>query len=169
MNSFPSSQSDFNPFQNPVFAADYAVWLHDLRPRTCLLVHWLANLGALYDPGSHTHDKARKFAQKRALLGKLVESSDEILSRKTSRLIENQDFDLYVAYLMWLRFNEYVPRRFVLPEGRSKVLSWVRGQLRRPELTDEETIAELEFQIARIEEDLGEWGEFDEWNSFFKA
>jgi predicted glycoside hydrolase/deacetylase ChbG (UPF0249 family) len=62
--------------------------------------------------------------------------------------------------------NEYVPRRFVLPEGRTKVLAWVRQQLRRSELTDEETIVELQYQIDRINELMGET---DEIQSYFKA
>jgi len=147
-------------------AADYAVWLQDLKPRTCLLVHWLSNMGAIYEPDAPTHDKAKKFAGKRILLGKLVEGSDEVLSNKTTWLIENREFDLYVAYLMWLRFNEYVPRRFVLPEGRTKVLGWVRQQLHRSELTDDETVVELQYQIDHIKESLGET---DEIQSYFKA
>jgi hypothetical protein len=167
LNIFPfPSDSNSNPHQNQGLPAEYADWLQDLKPRTCLLVHWLASMGAIYEPDAPTHDKARKFAGKRVLLGKLVENTDESLSNKTSRLIENKDFDLYVAYLMWLRFNEYVPRRFVLPEGRTKVLGWVRQQLRRTELTDEETIVELQYQIDRIHYSLGET---DEIQSYFKA
>jgi hypothetical protein len=102
LNPFPFP-SDSSSHQNPHIAAEYAVWLQDLKPRTCLLVHWLASMGAIYEPNAPTHYKARKFASKRVLLGKLVESSDELLSNKTNWLIENREFDLYVAYLMWLR------------------------------------------------------------------
>ena len=85
----------------------------------------------------------------------MVDSGDTETREKTCSLQANGDLDIYVAWLMWLRFHEYVPGRFVLPQGRERVLSWVRTQLRRPELTDEETLGELRWQVERLRK---EWG-----------
>lgn len=145
--------------------APYQRWLGDVRPRTCLLMHWLFELGAVSDPGGTVHNQAKRFADKRALLGRLVDRRGGEVSRKTNWLIDNGEFDLYVAYLMWLRFNEYVPRRFVLPEGQARVLAWVRTQLRRPELTDSETVGELLWQAERLKSAWG--GELDSARSIF--
>lgn len=136
-------------------AGAYATWVSDLTPRTCLLMHWLANLGAVREPGENVRSKARRFADKRYFLGHVVEASNADSREKTSSLVANGDFDIYVAWLMWLRFQEYVPGRFVLPDGREKVLSWIRTQLRRPELTAEETLGELRWQAERIRKNLG--------------
>ncbi|HEX8465395.1 MAG TPA: hypothetical protein VF627_12335 [Abditibacterium sp.] len=129
---------------------DYAAWLSDLKPRTCLLMHWLAALGAVREPGAAVRLRAHQFAAKRRLLGRLVDATNHPASDKTQWLLQNGEFDLYVAWLMWLRFQEYVPARFVLPAGRERVLIWVRGQLRRPELSDAETLGELQWQVERI-------------------
>jgi hypothetical protein len=133
-------------------ARGYSLWLSDLKPRTCLLVHWLSNLGAVPDPGEQVRRKARRFAVKRSLLGHFIEEYGGEARDKTDWLMENDEFDTYIAWLMWLRFQEYVPNRFVAPAGREKVLQWVRTQLRRPELTDKETLGELRWQIDRLRE-----------------
>lgn len=142
---------------------EYAAWLDTLRPRTCLLVHWLANMGAVRDPGQDTREKARRFAEKRLLLGRLVDNRGGEIKDRTGWLLDNGEFDLYVSYLMWLRFVEYVPSRFVLPGGREQVLSWVRTQLRRPELTDSETVGELQWQVSRLRKSWGPSDEIDHW------
>jgi hypothetical protein len=131
-------------------ARGYALWLSDLRPRTCLLVHWLFDLGAVPDPGEPVRHKARRFAAKRSLLGHIIEEYNGESRDKTDWLVQNGEFDIYVAWLMWLRFQEYIPNRFVTPLGRQNVLQWVRTQLRRVELTDEETLGELHWQIHRL-------------------
>ena len=136
-------------FYDPT-AQEYATWLSQLRPRTCLLMHWLANLEAVQEPGEQVRQKARRFAEKRRFLGQLVDEFNAEASDKTHWLMQSGDFDNYMAWLMWLRFREYVPARFVAPAGQEKVLRWIRGQLRRPELTDLETIGELQWQIERL-------------------
>ena len=128
----------------------YTDWLENLTPRTCLLMHWLGNLGVVDDPGQAVRAKARRFAEKRMLLGRLVDGNPGELGSRTQWLIENGEFDIYVAWLMYLRFVEYVPQRFVRPGGRDRVLNWVRGQLKRPELNAEETVGELRYQIERV-------------------
>ena len=65
-------------------------------------------------------------------------------------MLEENDFDLYVAYLLWMRFVEYVPQRFVSRESRAQLLKWVREQLGRPELCDTETVRELQWNAERI-------------------
>lgn len=137
------------PFLGPT-AREYSSWLGDIRPRTCLLVHWLSGLGAVPDPGDPVRSKARRFAEKRSLLGHIVQEYDREARVKTDWLIDNGELDIYVAWLMWLRFQEYVPGRFVAPTGREKVLQWVRKQIRRPELNDEETLVELKWQVDRL-------------------
>jgi hypothetical protein len=146
-----------DPFLDPA-AREYSSWLCALKPRTCLLMHWLADLGAVPDPGDPVRAKARRFANKRTLLGTLFEENGGESRDKAGWLIENGELDTYVAWLMWLRFQEYVPGRFVAPEGRQKVLSWVRDQLRRPELTDQETLGELCWQAERLRSYWGESG-----------
>ena len=138
---------------------EYSLWLETLRPRTCLLVHWLANLGAVDDPGFTVRNTARRFADKRLLLGRLVDRGGGETSDKTNWLLEHGEFDIYVAWLMWLRFMEYVPTRFVKEDGRDRVLAWIRTQLRRPELTADETIVELRWQANRLRET---WGTADQ-------
>ncbi len=135
------------------YSADYGTWLNGLKPRTCLLMHWLADIGAVAEPGWDVRAKARRFAQKREFLGRLVEESDE-LNAKAEWLLENDEFEIYVTWLMWLRFMEYVPHRFILPQGHEKVLAWVRGRLGRPELTAQETRNELRWQANRLNEVL---------------
>lgn len=137
-------------------AADYAAWLSEIKPRTCLLVKWLAELGAVPDPNPHVRARATRFAEKRWLLGAMVDKRGGETVNKTLTLIEQGDFDIYVAWLMWLRFVEYVPARYVLPEGRERVLAWVRDQLHRQELTDKETVEELHWQANRIRESWGD-------------
>lgn len=148
-------ETPFEPLFLDPHAGAYATWLGELRPRTCLLMHWLANLGAVQEPGEPVRTKARRFAEKRYLLGHMVETGDVDTTEKTSWLQANGELDIYVAWLMWLRFQEYVPGRFVLPQGREKVLSWVRTQLRRPELNEEETIGELRWQVERLRRNWG--------------
>ncbi|RYG74153.1 hypothetical protein EON80_02620 [bacterium] len=137
-------------------AREYSSWLGDIKPRTCLLMHWLSDLGAVPDPGDPVRYKAKRFAEKRGLLGHMVEEYGGDAFEKTGWLVRNGELDTYVAWLMWLRFQEYVPGRFVTPVGREKVLEWVRTQLRRPELNDEETIGELRWQVDRLRKSWGE-------------
>jgi hypothetical protein len=120
-------------------------------------------MGAVHDPGQDTREKARRFAEKRLLLGRLVDNRGGEIKDRTAWLLDNGEFDLYVSYLMWLRFVEYVPSRFVLPGGREQVLSWVRTQLRRPELTDSETIGELQWQVNRLRKSWGTTDDIDSW------
>lgn len=156
--TFPEFPFPSFPSFSPNLSVQYALWLQDLRPRTCLLVQWLAAMGAVPHPGEATARKAQRFASKRALLGEIVDRSTGPTPVRIARLIEDDDFDLYVTYLMWLRFREYVPARFVLPGGTEQVLKWVRAQLRRPELNDSETLDELLWHARRI----GEFWE-EEW------
>lgn len=128
---------------------DYEQWISDLRPRTCLVLHWLADLGAVPEPGPLARWKAMRLTDKRSLLVMLLGRSDD-LNERANQLLDNGDLDVYVAYLLWMRFLEYVPGRFVVPGGRDKVLQWVRLQLRRPELTAKETITELHWQAEQI-------------------
>ena len=81
--------------------------------------------------------------------------------RRWERLIANDDLDVYVAWMLWLRYVECIPQPFVLPGGREKVLAWVRGKLRRPELTAMETERELWWQAERMLEAMqrGLWKE----------
>ena len=144
--------SILEPSFNPSFlsgeATTYGAWLDDLRPRTCLLVYWLAGLGALPAPPRQIQERAQKFAWKKTLLSRLIENSESL--SKTEDMLESDDFDAFVAYLLWMRFVEYVPARFVSYDSRAQVLNWVRSQLRREELSDEDTVRELHWQIERI-------------------
>lgn len=153
-------ESSFDPLPAP---AEYGAWLGDLRPRTCLLLFWLARLGAVPPTNDAVSRKAHRFAGKRSLLGRLVDGTQGPTRDKVAHLIASDELDTYVAWLMWLRFQEYVPHRFVLPQGRERVLDWVRGQLRRPELTPTETLGELHWQIERLRSDWSDaWGDADE-------
>ncbi len=130
-------------------ATTYGAWLDDLRPRTCLLVYWLSSLGALPAPPRQIQERAQKFAWKKTLLSRLIENPDALL--KTDEMLESDDFDVFVAHLLYMRFVEYVPARFVSNQSRAQVLSWVRDQLGRSELSDEETVRELNWQVERIQ------------------
>jgi hypothetical protein len=145
------------------FVAAYREWLSDLRPRTCLLVQWLVSQGALADPGHEVREKARRFATKSTLLGRLVDGQGGPVARKVTTLLHAGDFEIYVAWLLWMRVEEYVPGRFLLPGGREKVLQWVREQLRRPELTPQETLRELWWHADRIRTELGDHNDFAHW------
>ncbi len=128
---------------------EYEQWTKDLKPRTCLVLHWLADLGAIPEPGVQARWKAMRLTDKHSLLVMLLGRSDD-LNERANQLLDNGDLDIYVAWLLWMRFLEYVPGRFVLPGGREKVLAWVRIQLRRPELTAKETVVELQWQAEQI-------------------
>ncbi|BCM92112.1 hypothetical protein IAD21_03991 [Abditibacteriota bacterium] len=141
-------EPSFNPSFFSGEATTYGAWLDDLRPRTCLLVYWLSSLGALPEPPRQIQQRARKFAWKKTLLSRLIENSESL--SKTDEMLESDDFDTFVAHLLWMRFVEYVPARFVSEQSRAQVLGWVRAQLRRDELSDEETVRELQWQAERI-------------------
>jgi hypothetical protein len=66
-------------------------------------------------------------------------------------LLQDDDFDVFVTHLLWMRFVEYVPARFVSRENRACVLNWVRSQLKRSELNDDETVRELQWHAERIQ------------------
>ncbi|RYX83762.1 hypothetical protein EON83_13390 [bacterium] len=141
-------EPSFNPSFLSGEATTYGAWLDDLRPRTCLLVYWLSSLGALPAPPRQVQERAQKFAWKRSLLSRLIENPEALA--KTDDMLASDDFDIFVAHLLWMRFVEYVPNRFVSQQSRAQVLSWVRSQLRRSELSDEETVRELQWQAERI-------------------
>jgi hypothetical protein len=141
-------EPSFNPSFLSEEATTYGAWLDDLRPRTCLLVYWLSSLGALPVPPRQVQERARKFAWKKTLLSRLIENPESL--SKTEELLESDDFDAFVAHLMWMRFVEYVPARFVSSQCRAQVLGWVRSQLQRDELSDEETVCELNWRVEHI-------------------
>jgi hypothetical protein len=145
-------------------AAEYGAWVNSLHPRTCLVVHWLADIGALAEPGPLVRDKALRLVGKTGLLEVVLVRSNEELAARTITLMDNGDLDVYVAWMLWLRYVECVPKRFVLPGGREKVLAWVRTKLRRPELTGEETERELWWQAERMLEACG--ADDDGWTEF---
>ena len=91
-------------------------------------------------------------------------TNDESVSRINNLfdigVLDYEDRHIYVTWIVWLRFQEYVPQRFVLPNGREKVLQWACERLRRPELNATETLEELRWQAQRIS---GEWEEPDLW------
>lgn len=149
---FPVFIFALEPSFDPSFlsgeAITYGAWLDDLRPRTCLLVYWLSSLGALPEPSRQVQQRAMRFAWKKTLLSRLIETPEAL--RQTEKMLAENDFDLYVAYILWMRFVEYVPRRFVSEESRTQLLKWVRTQLGRPELSDEETVRELYWNVERI-------------------
>lgn len=141
--------------------SEYQLWLATLRPRTCLVVHWLADLGAVAEPGRQVRDKALLFGKKSALISSLSERANETTILKVNGLcdlgvLDESSLRTYATWVMWLRFQEYIPRRFVLPGGREKVIAWVRKRLYRPELTNSETLCELHWQAAQIS---AEWEE----------
>lgn len=133
---------------------EYLSWLHGLRPRTCLIVHWLADMGALPEPGPGVRRKALRFAGKRELMVSMMGRRDDVIADNTLELLGRGDFEIYSAWLMWLRFQEYIPGRFVLPGGREKILAWIRSLLRRPELNTQETLVELQWQVERMLSEL---------------
>ncbi|RYE43909.1 MAG: hypothetical protein EOP21_07425 [Hyphomicrobiales bacterium] len=141
-------EPSFNPSFLSGEATTYGAWLDDLRPRTCLLVYWLSSLGALPAPPRQVQERAQKFAWKKTLLSRLIENPQSL--SMTEDLLESDDFDVFVAHLMWMRFVEYVPARFVSNQSRTQVLSWVRSQLQRAELSDEETVRELNWRVEHI-------------------
>jgi hypothetical protein len=134
---------------------EYRAWTASLHPRTCLTVHWLADLGALPEPGPVVRDKALRLLGKAGLLEVVMVRSNEELAIQSIALMDNGDLDLYVAWTLWLRYVECVPKSYVLPGGQDKVLAWVRAKLRRPELTAGETQRELWWQAERMLEACG--------------
>lgn len=141
--------------------SEYQLWLATLRPRTCLVINWLADLGAVAEPGRTVRAKARRFAAKNSFVGVMAERTNEAAMLRVNSLcdlgvLDDRSLHTYAIWVMWLRFQEYVPRRFVLPGGRDKVLVWVRERLYRPELTSAETLGELRWQAAQIS---AEWEE----------
>jgi len=80
---------------------------------------------------------------------------------KTAHIVEYGDLDIYVAWTLWLRYIECVPKSFLLPDGEEKVLAYIRAKLRRPELTAKETELELWWQVERMLEECGDVE--DEW------
>jgi len=135
---------------------EFWAWTCDLPPRTCLVVNWLADLGAVPDPGTQVRERARRFSRKLTLIEAMACQCDESLTGKAQQLLDNGDLDAYVAWFLWLRFVETVPRRFLLPGGRDRVLGWVKDQLRRPELTPQETLREMWWRADLIRRDSGE-------------
>ncbi len=150
------SRSHATPRGKKYSQTEYRDWLNDLCPRTCLLVQWLSSMGVMEDPGPKVRAKARRFSEKSTLLGRIVDNRGGETVQKTSTLLSKGDFEIYVAWLMYLRFCEYVPPRFVQPGGREKVLHWVKTQLRRPELTSDEALRELLWHSERLSTELGE-------------
>jgi hypothetical protein len=135
---------------------EFWAWTQDLSPRTCLVVNWLAELGAVPDPGERVRERAMRFSNKVQLLETMACHRDEALSGRARQLIEQGDLDAYVAWFLWMNFVESVPRRFLLPTGRDRVLIWVKAQLRRPELTPAETLRELWWRADLIRRESGE-------------
>lgn len=147
---FSASEPTFEP------PLAYWAWTQDLTPRTCLVVNWLADLGALPDPGETVRRRAQRFSQSLSLIERIACQRDESLNGKAQRLIEKGDLSAFVAWFLWLHFVETVPRRFVLPGGREKVLCWVKRQLHRPELTSSEALRELLWRAEMIRQESGE-------------
>jgi hypothetical protein len=135
---------------------EFWAWTQDLSPRTCLVVNWLAELGAVPDPGERVRERAKRFSNKVHLLETMACQRDEALSGRARQLIEQGDLDAFVAWFLWMNFVESVPRRFLLPTGRERVLSWVKTQLGRPELTPAETVRELWWRADLIRCEAGE-------------
>ena len=129
---------------------EYRQWARTLAPRTCLLLRWLHEREAVANPGESVLQRGARLAQKSGLLGSVVERRGGEVLEHTQTLLASGDFDMYVTWLLWLRFQEYIPTRFVLPGGRQRVLLWVREQLGRHELSPRETLHELQWQAARI-------------------
>ena len=144
---------DFYQTEPPL---EFWAWTQDLSPRNCLVVNWLAELGAIPDPGQSVRQRARRLSGKLNLIESMACYCDDSLNGKARELINKGDLEAYVAWFLWLRFVETVPRRFLLPDGREKVLNWVKGQLRRPELTLEETLQELWWRADLIRQESGE-------------
>jgi hypothetical protein len=71
-------------------------------------------------------------------------------------MIDNGDLPAFVAWFLWMHFVDTVPRRFVLPGGRDKVIVWVKKQLNRPELTPQETLRELYWRADLMRRESGE-------------
>ena len=147
----------------PEGSTEYVAWLRTLHPRTCLTVHWLADIGALPEPGLRVRDKALRFSNKSRLLEVVMVRSNEELESQTVSLMYNGDMDIYIAWHLYLRYVECVPRQHLLPDGHKKVMSWIRSKLRRFELTDAETEVELWHQARRMMKECGhaeyEWPE----------
>lgn len=125
------------------------------------MVQWLADLGVVAEPGRTVRAKAMRFAGKSVLLGAVAERTNETAILKVNGLcdlgvLDERSLRTYATWMLWLRFQEYVPHRFILPGGREKVIAWVRERLYRPELTAAETLHELRWQAEQIS---AEWEE----------
>ena len=140
----------------PPFNAEFHRWTSDLSPRSCVVVNWLADLGALPEPSEQVRHRARRFTERLDLIESWANYRDETLNGKAQRMIDNGDLQVFVAWFLWMHFVDTVPRRFVLPGGRDKVIGWVKNQLNRPELTPRETIGELYFRAELMRQDSGE-------------
>ncbi len=134
----------------------YQEWTTVLTPRSCMVVNWLADLGALPEPGEQVRERAWRFAQRFDLIESWACYRDETLNRKAQQMIENGDLKAFVAWFLWMQFVDTVPHRFVLPGGREKILGWVKTQLNRPELTSRETLHELYWRADLMRRDSGE-------------
>lgn len=154
MDSLSHQNQGPEPPSGPPLA--FWAWTNELTPRSCLLVNWLADLGAVPDPGEAVRDKAQRFSQRLSLVEVMATHRDNSLQLKAQQLINNGDLAAYVAWFWWMRFVETVPHRFVLPGGRERVLDWVKSQLRRPELTPQETLRELHWRADLMHRDSGE-------------
>jgi hypothetical protein len=134
----------------------YREWSSALTPRSCIVVNWLADLGAVPEPGEEVRARALRFAQRFNLIESWACYRDTSLNGKAQLMIENGDLPAFVAWFLWMHFVDTVPRRFVLPGGRDRVIGWVKGQLNRPELTPQETLRELYWRADLMRRDSGE-------------
>lgn len=136
--------------------AEFRNWTSALAPRSCIVVNWLADLGALPEPGETVRERALRFANRFHLIEAWACQRDESLNGKAEKMIDNGDLQAFVAWFLWMHFVDTVPRRFMLPGGREKILDWVKKQLNRPELTPQETLNELYWRADLMRHDVGE-------------
>lgn len=136
--------------------AEFHDWTQALAPRSCIVVNWLADLGAVPEPCATVRARAQRLTERFNLIESWACYRDESLNGKAERMIENGDLQAFVAWFLWMNFVDTVPRRFLLPQGREKVLGWVKLQLNRPELTPQETLNELLWRADLMRRESGE-------------
>ena len=141
---------------NSRYGAEFRHWSNGLAPRSCIVVNWLADLGAVPEPTETVRERALRFAERFNLIESWACYRDESLNDKATQMINNGDLQAFVAWFLWMNFVETVPRRFVLPGGREKILGWVKTQLHRPELTPRETLRELYWRADLMRRESGE-------------
>lgn len=141
---------------NPAYLKEFRTWSNNLAPRSCIVVNWLADLGAVPEPDEGVRQRALRFSQRLNLIESWACYRDESLNGKAEQMIENGDLQAFVAWFLWMHYVDTVPRRFLLPGGREKILSWVKTQLNRPELTPQETLTELYWRADLMRRDSGE-------------